>query len=292
MRMNLAALVGVLIVHQTAMAEAPTANYIFPAGAQRGTSVTARVGGCNLHRSPQLIWTGSGITAPVQLQPTETIWFEGPVIPQPASQQKEDYPRDFAAPLVVAADAPLGRQTWRLSTSQGVTTAWGFVVGALPEVVEQELDGDAPPVRVDLPVTINGRIFPREDVDAWSFLAKAGQTIVCRVATSEFGSPLDARIELRGPDGHVLCEQLPEGNGTPNLKVVAPNDGEYQVRIHDAAFGGLQDHVYRLTVTTGPLLEGAYPLGGRRGTATAFELQGANPRGDLNSRCDCLTKTR
>ncbi|MDB5347053.1 MAG: hypothetical protein JWP89_5430 [Schlesneria sp.] len=276
MRMNLAALVGVLIVHQTAMAEAPTANYIFPAGAQRGTSVAARVGGCNLHRSPQLIWTGSGVSAPGQLQPTETIWFEGPVIPQPASQQKEDYPRDFAAPLVVATDAPLGRQTWRLSTSQGVTTAWGFVVGTLPEVVEHELDGDAPPVRVDLPVTINGRIFPREDVDAWSFQAKAGQTIVCRVATSEFGSPLDARIELRSPDGRVLGEQLPEGNGTPILKVVTPVDGEYQIRIHDAAFGGLQDHVYRLTVTTGPLLEGAYPLGGRRGSATAFELQGAN----------------
>jgi hypothetical protein len=277
MQMNLAALVGVLIVHQTAMAEAPTANYIFPSGAQRGTSVTARVGGCNLHRSPQLIWTGPGITAPAQLQPIETIWFEGPVIPQPASQQKEDYPRDFAAPLVVAADAPLGRQTWRLSTSQGVTTAWGFVVGDLPEVIEHELDGDAPPLRVDLPVTINGRIFPREDVDAWSFQVKAGQTIVCRVATSEFGSPLDARIELRGPDDRVLGEQLPEGIGTPNLKVVAPVAGEYRVRIHDAAFGGLQDHVYRLTVTTGPLLEGAYPLGGRRGTASEFELQGANP---------------
>ncbi|HEY4258776.1 MAG TPA: hypothetical protein VGM98_01395 [Schlesneria sp.] len=271
-----AMIIGLLTFQQTAKAEIPTANYIFPAGAQRGTTVTARVGGCNLHRSPQLIWTGSGITAPAPLQPIDTIWFEGPVIPQPASQQKEDYPRDFAAPLVVAADAPLGRQTWRLSTSQGVTTAWGFVVGALPEVIEHELDGDAPPVRVDLPVTINGRIFPREDVDAWSFSAKTGQTIVCRVATSEFGSPLDARIELRGPDGRVLGEQLPEGNRTPNLKVVAPTDGEYQVRIHDAAFGGLQDHVYRLTVTTGPLLEGAYPLGGQHGTATVFELQGAN----------------
>lgn len=276
MRTFLIAVSILIVAQQSVTAEAPTANYLFPAGAQRGTKVNARIGGCNLHRAPQLIWIGSGVTAPSELSPTEKIWFEGPVIPQPASQQKEDYPRDFAAPLEIAPDAPLGRQTWRLSTSQGVTTAWGFVVGTLPEVIEHEVDGDAPATRVDLPVTINGRIFPREDVDAWSFVAKAGQTIVCQVATSEFGSPLNARIEVRGPNGQVLGEQLPEGTSTPNLKLVAPVDGEYQVRIHDVAFGGLQDHVYRLAVSTGPLLEQVYPLGGQRGRETVFEFHGAN----------------
>ena len=279
MRTILAAIFGV-IVSEAAWAETPTANYIFPAGGQRGTTVNSRIGGCNLHRSPRLTWIGTGVAAPGDLQPIETIWFEGPVIPQPASQQKEDYPRDFAAPLTISADAPLGRQTWRLSTSQGVTTAWGFVVGALPEVVEHEVEGDAPPVSVNLPVTINGRIFPREDVDAWTFAAKAGQVITCRVATSEFGSPLDARLEVRGPAGQVLGEQLPEGSTTPDLRVTAAIDGNYTVRIHDVGFSGLQDHVYRLTVTSGPVLDRVYPLGGRRGTPLAVELTGANlPQG-------------
>ncbi len=276
MRTILAACAGFVLGQHLALAEVPTANYIFPAGGQRGTTVSARIGGCNLSRAPRLVWSGTGVTAPTELQPTETVWFEGPVIPQPASQQKEDYPRDFAGALAIGADAPLGRQTWRLATSQGVTTAWGFIVGAFPEVVEQEFEGDAPAVRVELPVTINGRIFPREDVDAWAFAAKAGQTVTCRVATSEFGSPLDARIEVRGPNGQVLGEQLPEGNVTADLRFVVPADGDYQIRIHDIGFGGLQDHVYRLTVTTGPVLDAVYPLGGQRGTATAFELRGAN----------------
>jgi hypothetical protein len=257
-----------------ARAEQPTANYIFPAGGQRGTTVSARLGGCNLHRAPRLFWMGQGVSAPPELHPTETIWFEGPVIPQPSSQQKEDYPRDFACRLTIAPDAPLGRQAWRVATSQGVTTAWGFVIGNLPEVIEREIDGDAPAVHVDLPVTINGRIFPREDIDAWSFVAKAGQTITCRVATAEFGSPLEARMEVRDPDGKMLSEQLPEGTSTPDLRFVAAADGEYQVRIHHVGFGGLQDHVYRLTVTGGAVLDGVYPLGGRRGTETTYELRG------------------
>lgn len=276
MRTLLSAVVLTLGVHHAAIAESPTANYIFPAGGQRGTTVTARLGGCNLHRAPRMHWIGTGVAAPTGLSPIETVWFEGPVIPQPASQQKEDYPRDFAASLAIAADAPLGRHSWRLSTSQGMTSAWGFVVGSLPEVIEQEIDGQAPAVPVELPVTINGRIFPREDVDAWSFVAKAGQTVVCRVATSEFGSPLDARLEIRDPGGQVLCEQIPEANRTPDLQFVVPADGQYQVRIHDIGFGGLQDHVYRLTITTGPVLRAAYPLGGQRGTQIPLELLGAN----------------
>lgn len=276
MRLILAVCTGLVLWQQVLLAEVPTANYIFPAGGQRGSTVQARIGGCNLQQSPRLYWIGTGVTAPAVLQPTETIWFEGPVIPQPASQQKEDYPRDFAASLVIAPDAPLGRQSWRLATSQGGTSAWGFVIGSFPEVVEREIDGEVPAVPVQLPVTINGRIFPREDVDAWKFSAKKGQVVTCRVATSEFGSPLDARLEVRGPTGAILGEQIPEGNVTPDLRFIAPDDGEYQVRVHDIGFGGLQDHIYRLTVTAGPVLDGIYPLGGRHGAKTVFELRGAN----------------
>lgn len=275
MRMIAAVCISLIAGIQVVQADPPTANYVFPAGGQRGTSIEVRVGGCNLHREPILIWSGSGIAAS-PLRSVETIWFEGPVIPQPASQQKEDYPRDFASTLAIDADAPLGRQTWRLKTSQGVTSAWGFVVGALPEVVEREIDGNAPTVRVELPVTINGRIFPREDVDAWSFSARKGQRITCRVATSEFGSPLEACVDVIGPDGHVIAEKLPEGSVTPDVRFIASTDGEYRVRVRDVAFGGLQDHVYRLTLTSGPVLDRVYPLGGQRGSATGFELQGSN----------------
>ena len=47
------------------------------------------------------------------------------------------------------------------------------MVGDLPEVIEKEIDGDSIPQTIKLPVTANGRIFPRENVDLWEFDAEA-----------------------------------------------------------------------------------------------------------------------
>jgi hypothetical protein len=265
-----------LVFGRAVQADPPLVSYIYPAGGQRGTEVSARVGGCNLYDSPKLFWSGAGITVPNELKPAQTIWFEGPVIPQPASQEREDYPRDYSLPLQLTDGAVLGKHAFRVATSQGVTAAWGFIVGTLPEIVEREVDGNSAPVAVTLPVTINGRIFPREDVDEWSFSASSGQTLTCHVATSEFGSPLRPCVSIVDANGRLLAESVPAGNTVPVLRFTIPATGEYRVRIHDIGFKGLQNHVYRLTLTMGPVLDSVYPLGGRRGTATRFELDGVN----------------
>ena len=261
---------------RSAQSEPPLVSYVFPAGGQRGTEVTARFGGCNLYQSPQIFWSGSGVNAPATLVPTARVWFEGPVIPQPSSQVREDYPRDYLASLRLAADAPLGLHPWRVATSQGVTPCWGFVVGDFPEVVEQEVEGNSPTVEVRLPVTLNGRIFPREEIDTWSFSAQVGEVITCHVATSVLGSPLDARVALLDARGNVLAETIPAGEITPALHYQIPETGTYSIQIHDVGFQGLQNHVYRLTLTSGPVLEAIYPLGGHRGAITRLELSGVN----------------
>lgn len=275
-RSSIGMLVAIVFAAVEVRAELPMIGYVFPAGGQRGTKVEARVGGCNLFASPNMFWTGEGIRGPATLNQIDRVWFEGPVIPQPPSQQKEDYPRDYAAPLVIGENASYGRHTWRTATSQGVTAAWGFIVGEFPEVVEVEQEGDTPAVAVSLPVTVNGRIFPREDVDSWKFSATAGQIITCHVATSELGSPLDARLAISDASGKILAESIPAGDVTPPLRLTIPTTGEYLARIHDISFQGLQNHVYRLTLTTGPVLDAVYPLGGRRGSTTRLQLDGVN----------------
>src|SRR5262249_55381821 len=129
-------------------ADPPTASYIFPAGGQRGQTVALRVGGLNLHKSCGFEMLGPGVTATNTLQRTKTVWFGGPVLPLPDSQQQEDYPKDMAGQVTLAADAPPGLRHWRLWTAQGATPAMKFVVGDLPELVEQEIDGDPVPVEV------------------------------------------------------------------------------------------------------------------------------------------------
>lgn len=267
-----------------ALAEPPAATYIFPAGGQRGTKVAFRIGGMFLYERAPLEMLGPGITASGEIKRSETTWFEGPLIRQPASQAAENYPKDYAGEVQVAADVALGYRRWRVWNAQGITPLSRFVIGDLPEVVEDELEGEPIPVAVTLPVTINGRIFPREDVDVWTFVAAAGQSITCSLAAAEFGSPLQGRLEVRSPSGKPLAETTAAPTGDVRLPFVAAESGKHEVRIHDIQFGGLQTYVYRLTVTGGPWLDRVYPLGGQRGTEVKLEGLGQSLDGPLTAK--------
>lgn len=263
-----------LICATPALAEPPDTSYIYPAGGQRGTKVQVRIGGFYLYEKTPLELIGPGISGPAEIERIPTKWFEGPVIKQPASQQKEDYPKDYGAELTIAANAPLGPHGWRSWNAQGATPVRPFIVGTLPEIVEDEADGDPLPVAVKLPVTINGRIFPREDLDEWTFAAEAGKPITIAVMAEQLGSPLEARVEVRSPSGALLAESTGRLNRDPQLRFVPPTSGEYSVRITDTRSTGLQHFVYRLTITAGPWIDSIYPLGGKRGAATKFEING------------------
>ncbi|HYT89163.1 MAG TPA: PPC domain-containing protein [Gemmataceae bacterium] len=276
------AVFAVLILASSAWADAPVASYIFPAGGRRGATVPIRVGGLNLHKNCGFTLLGPGVQASPRLQRTATLWFEGPLLPLPDSQQAEDYPKDFAGQVRLAPDAPLGVRPWQLTTSQGGTKALFFMVGDLPEVIEQEIAGDPVPVEVQLPVTVNGRIFPRADIDVWTVQLQKGQPLSCEVHAARLGSPLDARLEIRDPQGRRLAENDDTFGADPFVRITAPADGKYQVRIHDANFRGGPAYVYRLTLTNGPYVERVYPLGGRRGGKAKFELHGqALPAGPV-----------
>src|SRR5262245_5004590 len=187
-------------------ADPPVAMYIFPAGGQRGKTVEVKVGGLFLHDRCGFEMLGPGISAGSELRRVATHWLEGPLLPLPDSQRQEDYPRDMTGQVKVAADAPLGGRHWRVWTAQGVTPARRFVVGDLPEIIEKEIPGDPIPELVTLPVTINGRIFPAEDVDIWAVSLKKGQTVSCTVEAARLGSPLDSRLEVRDPEGRMIAE--------------------------------------------------------------------------------------
>ena len=267
---------ALLISGDSARSETPTVAYIFPAGGQRGATVPVRIGGHFLHGKADFMIGGAGLTGRSPIERMPTTWFEGPLILQPASQAKEDYPKDYAGELKIAADAPLGVRYWNCSTSQGITPGMRFVVGNLPEVLEEEVDGLTPAKPVTLPVTINGRIFPREDVDDWSIVAKANEIISCEVNAARLGSGLDSRLEVLNPRGEVIAENSDTFGADSFIRFTAPTDGTYTVRIHDIRFEGLQHFVYRLTISSGPWLDRVYPLGGQHGKSVELQLTGAN----------------
>ncbi len=252
----------------------PVASYIFPAGAQRGTDVELRIGGLFLHDQPHFELVGAtttnGIKAPRTLTRAEEVWFQGPMVTRPVSNGPKDYPVDYAGHAEVDEDVSLGTYYWRLWNAQGVTSAKPFIVGDLPEVVEAEIDGRPLPQEVDLPVTVNGRIYPHEDVDLWSFACKRGRDYSVEVTARLIASPLDARIEVVGPEGRSVAEAIGTRSQDARLHFRAVADGLHTLRIHDIGFAGAQDHVYRMTIVEGATAEWIYPLGGRKGSRVEF----------------------
>ncbi len=267
--------VGLLACSQV-IADPPASGYIFPAGGQRGTTVECRVGGLNLSAECGFRLLGTGVEAPAKITAMPTIMLVGPYHHNPIAQQAWDYPKDMAASIKIAADAPLGGRHWFCTTAEGATPLRPFIVGDLPEVIEaEEKTQPGQPQPVTLPVTINGRIFPRADLDEFAFEAKAGENLSCIVMSQRLGHKLDARLELRDAAGRLVAE-ADDGLGRDSLLIATiPADGRYVLRIHDIAFEGDQDYVYRLTVRMGPLVTHVFPAGGRRGGTTRARLYGA-----------------
>ncbi|MBM4097175.1 MAG: hypothetical protein FJ261_10425 [Planctomycetes bacterium] len=244
-------------------ANPPVASYIFPAGARRGDSVEVRVGGLFLHGTCEAEIGGPGITLAGRPVPTAKRWFEGPVLPLPDSQRQEDYPSDMLLGARVAPDAPTGGRRLRLSTAQGVASGPVFMVGDLPEVVENEIEGDPIPQTIPVPGTANGRLFPREDVDLWEFRAEAGKPLTIFAHAAALNSPVLPRIEILDKAGRVVAAQMPYpcAGTDASIRFDAPATGTYRARISDAKMLGSQAHVYRLTATHEPLPLHRAPVG-------------------------------
>ena len=232
-----------------------------------------------------------GVEAFDQIREVETLFFPGPVVTGQTASAPYDYPKDHAGVLRIAETTPTGLAAWRLWTSQGGTPARVFEIGDLPEIVEVEVDGPAQAVAVEFPVTINGRIHPREDTDIWSFECRAGESYRLEVTAARLGSPLDSRLEIRRPENHSAHEadsasvserawrqgpSLVTGLGTYGADSVvyftAPSDGQYQAHLSDVGYAGGQAFVYRLTIDQRPQVDWVYPLGARKGGKTTFQV--------------------
>ena len=246
----------------SAYANPPVASYIYPAGGQGGTTVPIRVGGLFLSDKCGFALDGQGLLASKQLVRAKPLWFEGPLLPLPDSQQQEDYPADMTGSVAIAKDAALGPRRGWVFTSQGGAGGLAFVVGSLPEAIEREVDGDPIPNAVALPITANGRIFPRDNVDLWEFEANAGQTMTAMAVAKSLHSPLAAKLEILDAAGRVLAENmihaLPASD--ESVRFTAPAKGKYRIRIGDAKGQGGPAYVYRLTITTEVVSELAFPL--------------------------------
>ncbi len=104
----------------------------------------------------------------------------------------------------------------------------------------------------------NGVVRRPGDSVTYRLTGKAGQKFSCRVVARQCGSPLDAMLILKGPDGKMLIEaddspsELNIGEIVqqvdPNFVVTLPADGEYRLILKDTTNAGGRDYRYWLRI--------------------------------------------
>jgi len=247
---------------RTLSAAGPEANYLFPAGGQRGTAVEVTAGG-NFAQ-----W-------PVQ------AWASRPGLTFAAREEKGKLT------ATIAADAQPGLYWIRLFDAQGVSVPRPFIVGTLAQVVEQEPNDTAVKAQA-LPSTaveVDGKLGAAGDVDLYRVPLTKGQTLVAALTANEtIASPVDAVLQIIGPRGNLLAYNHDQHGLDPRIVFTAPADGDYLVRLFGfpsvpnstIGFAGSDSYLYRLAMTTGPWINHAWPLAVRRDQETRVELRGWN----------------
>lgn len=271
-------LLALIFVALPSMADAnpPTLSYLFPSGGQRGKDVQVRVGGLFLHSNSQFEILGLGVSLQAPLKRIPFLWFDGPLLTLSESQQAEDYPKELSTIVRIDKDAPISKRLARVWNSEGVHGGWKFELGDFPEIIEKEFEHYHTPTSISLPITINGRIYPKNDFDDYQIKLNKGETIDAFVSAEKFGSPLDARLEIVNSKGEIIADNDDASGVDPALVFTAPVDDLYLVRIRESSGKGSPAHVYRLSVSKNPIIKAIHPLGAKIGSITKFEIVGPN----------------
>jgi len=151
--------------------------------------------------------------------------------------------------LMIEPEAPLGSQEVRTRTEAGLSNPVPFVIGDLPERLEEEPNDDPQKATaIAPPITINGRLQEPGDRDAFRFRAEAGTRLVFEVEAGRLGAPLDGLLELMDAEGNVLARDDDAVAPDPRIEQAFEKGGEYTLVLSDLLKGGGSLYAYRLTV--------------------------------------------
>ena len=242
---------------------------LHPPGGQRGTTVEVRLVGTDLDDLERIEFFHPGIVA-------------APVVPEPSEFDPEPRPLPGRMRVQIAASVPPGAYDAVAVGRFGVSNPRVFMVGAAPEVVKTRNVG-TPATALDVPndATISGAAEPNV-ADHYAVQLAAGQRIHLEVWARRIESRLTAALAILDPDGRVVAKPRGLHGEDPWLEFVATKPGRHVIRIHDTYLGGGDEMPYRLTISTGPIVEAVFPPAAVPGgtvklTAIGRGLPGATP---------------
>lgn len=229
---------------------------VFPNGARAGTQVTLNFAGENIPDTATLVVHGEGI--------------------KPLEEFKKGVGK-----VEIAADAKAGVRHLRLVGPKGATSPRPFAVGTLPELDEKEPNNRLTEAQVldSFPVTINGVLPSRPDIDNFRIALKKGECLVVAGESRSLGAPTNLLVRIRDAEARELLIQMDYRTRDPLLGFTAPADGEYILEIQEVMnnYSGInQDYVYRVTVSKGAWVDYVFPPSAQRGATSKLAFVGWN----------------
>ncbi len=173
--------------------------------------------------------------------------------------EMEGWNLDQAVLAVPPEDAAPGRHLLAASDGQHLSNFVPFMLGTLPETIEQEPNDDPSTAQqVTLPIVINGRADHPGDWDVFEVEGKAGETIVAEVHARRLGSPMDSFVKVTNEDGKIIAlnddhydaaSGLNTDHADSYLMVELPADGRYFVHVGDTRRQAGSEYAYRLRIS-------------------------------------------
>ena len=218
---------------------------VMPPGGKSGTEVAVTITGAELDEANALLFSHPGISAKAKAEKQFTV--------------------------TIAPDVAVGRYDVRVVGKSGVSNPRTFVVGDLPETIENSAN-DKPETAIEItPGSVfNGFVNPATS-DYLKFTAKQGQRWFLECAAREIDSKMSPVIAVSDANGRELAASRRDGF----VDFTAPTDGAFLVRLNDLTYaGGADSYFYRLALTTAPRIDFIFPPGGVAGAKGKFTIYG------------------
>ncbi|MDA1232055.1 MAG: hypothetical protein O2856_14875, partial [Planctomycetota bacterium] len=176
-----------------------------------------------------------------------------------------------AASVTISETARPGVHWLRFCNADGATELKPFIVGMIPEIGESEPNAKTTEANaVSSPsVTVNGVLQKSGDVDTFVVTLNKDQTLVAAMeANVVLGSPMDGVLQIVNARGTIVAQNDDDISLDPRVTFTATEDGTLFVRTFafpaapnsTIGFAGGADYVYRLTLSTAPVIEHTEPV--------------------------------
>jgi hypothetical protein len=247
---RLAALVFCVLAVAPARADLPAVRFdrLTPLGGAAGSTVEVEIAGADLEGVEALLCDHPGL--------------------------KATFVKERRFRLAIAADVPPGTYDIRLVGRFGVSNPRLFAVShGLTDVAKKEPASADMPQVIAVNTAVNGQCGGNRD-DVFRFAAKKGQRLVVEVQAGKLDSQMDATLAVTTATGKVLVSNGGYNGRDPLVDFVAPDDGDYLIKLHDLSYRG--GFPYRLIISDRPQVATVFPRAVQVGKVAELRAFGRN----------------